>query len=120
MLASCRGQERPRRQASPYIRRTRARRMAHQPTFRPDPLRRSQPPDEHGSVPSSQPRWIEEGDRVHLAELAATLASYGGGDAATQPAAELFLYQNLGKGRPATAGGGGVVAPSPRAGKGLA
>src|SRR2546425_13350775 len=113
MLASCRGQERPRRQASPYIRRTRARRMAHQPTFRPDPLRRSQPPDEHGSVPSSQPRWIEEGDRVHLAELAATLASYGGGGSANQLGLGLFLHPHVGQARPATPAGGGVVAPAP-------
>ena len=84
--------------------------MAHQPTFRPDPLRRSQPPDEHGSVPSSQPRWIEEGDRVHLAELAATLASYGGEASATELALDLFLNQIVEQARLATGAAGGFIA----------
>ena len=84
--------------------------MAHQPMYIPDPNGESRP--EEDSVPQAKtgPEWTEDDRGGYLAELAATLASHGGGDASADLALDLLLNDIVEQARLATLSTGAAVA----------
>src|SRR5947208_4690618 len=64
--------------------------MAHQPMLLPDPSERPFLP-EGSFAPARGPEWLEEDSGNYLAELAAKLASHGGGESSADLALDLML-----------------------------
>jgi L-methionine (R)-S-oxide reductase len=85
--------------------------MAHQPMLRPDPSERPFPSE--GSFSSTRgPEWLEEDSGNYLAELAAKLASHGGGQSSADLALDLMLNKIVDQARLATAASGAAIALS--------
>jgi TonB family protein len=78
--------------------------------WRPDPLERAGPADDPSSSQAREPEWIEEGAPLYLAELAATLASHGGGSASADLALDLVLNEIVEQARLATTATGAAIA----------
>jgi TonB family protein len=83
--------------------------MAHQPTLRPDPGR-SQSADKNKSSPTGGLESIEGSAGAYLAELAATLASHGGGPSSTDLALDLLLNEIVEQALLATGATGAAIA----------
>src|SRR2546430_8945880 len=84
--------------------------MPHPRPFPPAP---PEPPGGAGgavSPPARQSDWIEEDDILHLAELAATLASHGGGTHSADLALDLMLNEIVEQARLATTATGAAIA----------
>ena len=84
--------------------------MAHHPTFPPDPSEHPRRAEGAVSSPARQSDWIEEDDILHLAELAATLASHGGGTHSADLALDLMLNEIVEQARLATTATGAAIA----------
>jgi TonB family protein len=85
--------------------------MAHQPTLLPDPPEHSgRRTEEPTDLPDNQPRLIEPGAELHLAELTAALASHGGGTHSADLALDLLLHEIVEQARLATTATGAAVA----------
>src|SRR5207247_10551891 len=85
--------------------------MAHQPMLLPDPSERPFLP-EGSCAPARGPEWLEEDSGNYLAELAAKLASLGGGESSADLALDLMLNKNVVHARVAPAASGAAVAVS--------
>src|SRR5438477_2038927 len=85
--------------------------MAHQPMLRPDRSERPFVPEDSFS-PVRGPEWLEEDSGNYLAELAAKLASHGGGESSADLALDLMLNKIVEQARIATAASGAAVALS--------
>jgi TonB family protein len=83
--------------------------VAPRPMFRPDP---SQPPQsaDPTALPGRGPEWVEDSSGVYLAELAATLASHGGGASSAALALDLLLNEMVEQARSATDATGAAIA----------
>src|SRR5205814_1508695 len=68
--------------------------MAHQPMLLPDPSERPFLP-EGSFAPARGPEWLEEDSGNYLAELAAKLASHGGGESSAILAVPILDQQEL-------------------------
>src|SRR2546426_5565213 len=79
--------------------------MAHQPMLLPDPSERPFLP-EGSFAPARGPEWLEEDSGNYLAELAAKLASHGGGESSADLALDLMLNKIVDQARLATAASG--------------
>jgi TonB family protein len=84
--------------------------MAHQPMYIPDPNGDSRPEDDSVPAQKTEPEWTEDDRGGYLAELAATLASHGGGDASADLALDLLLNDIVEQARLATLSTGAAVA----------
>jgi TonB family protein len=84
--------------------------MAHQPMYIPDPNGDSRPEEDSVPPPKTEPEWTEDDRGGYLAELAATLASHGGGDASADLALDLLLNDIVEQARLATLSTGAAVA----------
>src|SRR5436305_5877674 len=85
--------------------------MAHQPMLRPDRSERPFVPEDSFS-PVRGPEWLEEDSGNYLAELAAKLASHGGGESSADLALDLMLNKIVDQARLATAASGAAIALS--------
>ncbi len=85
--------------------------MAHQPMLLPDPSERPFLP-EGSFAPARGPEWLEEDSGNYLAELAAKLASHGGGESSADLALDLMLNKIVDQARLATAASGAAIALS--------
>jgi len=85
--------------------------MAHQPMLLPDPSERPFLP-EGSCAPARGPEWLEEDSGNYLAELAAKLASHGGGESSADLALDLMLNKIVDQARLATAASGAAIALS--------
>src|SRR5439155_21727104 len=85
--------------------------MAHQPMLLPDPSERPFLP-EGSFAPARGPEWLEEDSGNYLAELAAKLASHGGGESSADLALDLLLNKVVDHARVATAASGAAIALS--------
>src|SRR5438445_12955389 len=85
--------------------------MAHQPMLLPDPSERPFLP-EGSFAPARGPEWLEEDSGNYLAELAAKLASHGGGETSADLARDLMLNKIVDQARLATAASGAAIALS--------
>src|SRR5256884_7041338 len=85
--------------------------MAHQPMLLPDPSERPILP-EGSFAPARGPEWLEEDSGNYLAELAAKLASHGGGESSADLALDLMLNKIVDQARLATAASGAAIALS--------
>src|SRR5213593_287242 len=83
--------------------------MAHQPMLLPDPSERPFLP-EGSFAPARGPEWLEEDSGNYLAELAAKLASHGGGESSADLALDLMLNKIVDQARLATAASGAAIA----------
>ena len=83
--------------------------MVPRPMFRPDPSqpRSADPPT---ALPGRGPEWVEDNSGVYLAELAATLASHGGGASSAALALDLLLNEMVEQARSATDATGAAIA----------
>ena len=84
--------------------------MAHQPMYIPDPNGDSRPEEDSVPAQKTEPEWTEDDRGGYLAELAATLASHGGGDASADLALDLLLNDIVEQARLATLSTGAAVA----------
>jgi TonB family protein len=84
--------------------------MAHQPMYIPDPNGDSRPEEDSIPTRKNEPEWTEDDRGGYLAELAATLASHGGGDASADLALDLLLNDIVEQARLATLCTGAAVA----------
>jgi len=84
--------------------------MAHQPMYIPDPNGDSRPEEDSTPTKKTEPEWTEDDRGGYLAELAATLASHGGGDASADLALDLLLNDIVEQARLATLSTGAAVA----------
>jgi protein TonB len=84
--------------------------MAHQPMYIPDPNGDSRPEEDSVPAPKTEPEWTEDDRGGYLAELAATLASHGGGDTSADLALDLLLNDIVEQARLATLSTGAAVA----------
>src|SRR5947208_16769333 len=83
--------------------------MAHQPMLLPDPSERPFLPE--GSLaPARGPEWLEEDSGNYLGELAARLASHGGGEASADLVLDLRLNKIVDQARLARAASGAASA----------
>src|SRR5437867_3199841 len=83
--------------------------MAHQPMLLPDPSERPFLP-EGSCAPARGPEWLEEDSGNYLAELAAKLASHGGGESSADLALDIMLNKIVDQARLATAKSGAAIA----------
>src|SRR5438128_9887038 len=85
--------------------------MAHQPMLLPDPSERPFLP-EGSFAPARGPEWLEEDSGNYLAELAAKLASHGGGESSADLALDLMPNKIVNQTRLATAASVAAIALS--------
>jgi TonB family protein len=76
----------------------------------PDPNGDARPAEDSVPSPKTEPEWTEDDRGGYLAELAATLASHGGGDASADLALDLLLNDIVEQARLATLSTGAAVA----------
>lgn len=84
--------------------------MGHQSKLLPDPSRHSGRVDDPASSPETQPGWVDEDSDLLLAELAARLASHGGGTHSAALALDLLLNEIVEQARLATTATGAAIA----------
>ncbi len=84
--------------------------MVHQPMLQPDPSERPRAPDLQSPSQKRGPEWFEGDSETYLADLAATLASHGGGESSADLALDLLLNQIVEEARSATNASGAALA----------